>query len=473
MDLRTTLPLAGLLLLVGGCAESRPLRPARQGAPGPTAPRADAEAPAAALSAGKLPAKPTLGDYLAHAALHDPGLKAAFHRWRAASQRAPQVRSLPDPTFTYRYFIEEVETRVGAQRQGIALAQRLPWFGKLPLRGSAAADAADAEQQRYEARKLRLFYGVKEAYYEYYYLWRSLATVRENIRLLQNIEQIALTRYKAAAAGSPDVIRLQVEMGKLDDQRRTLEDLRGPISAKLNAAMNRPVGDELPWPQAIEDRDVTISDRQLLDSLERTSPELKALAHEVSRSRRGIELARKDYFPDVTVGVDYIQTAPSTNGRHPADDGKDPVVAMVSVNLPIWREKLAAGLREARHRYHAAVLRKRRKTNSLGVELKLVLFGYRDAERKAKLFRDTLLPKAGQSLKTTQVAFQTGKASFNDVIDAQRILLEFQLARERALSNKAQRLAELEMLTGREIPRAGAAPPAKGGEKPTTTDKEK
>ena len=76
-----------------------------------------------------------LPDLLAYAALNNPGLEAAFHRWKAALERVPQAKSLPDPRFTYRYFIEEVETRVGAQRQRFAIAQTFPWFGKLKLQG--------------------------------------------------------------------------------------------------------------------------------------------------------------------------------------------------------------------------------------------------------------------------------------------------------------------------------------------------
>ena len=416
-----------------------------------------------------LPEDPGLSDYLAAAALNNPGLRAAFYRWKAALDRAPQLRAMPDPRFTYRYFIEEVETRVGAQRQGVELGQTVPWFGKLGLRGDAAAEAANAERQRYEAAKLMLFYRVKDAYCEYYYLARAVDTIKENIQLLGHIESIARTRYKTAAASHPDVIRLQVELGKLDDRRRTLQELRGPLAAGLNAAMNLPVDTVLPWPEAVEDRGLAVTDDQLQAWLAESSPQLKALAHEIAQSRRQIELARKDYFPDVTVGLNYIQTAPSTHGRHPADDGKDPFVAMVSVNLPIWREKLDAGVREARHLYTAAIRRKQQQTNSLTAELKFVLYRYHDAERKIDLFRDTLLPKAKQGLKATQVAFQAGKASFTDLLDAQRVLLEFQLGHERARSSKAQRLAELEMLVGRKISRSGNEPAGKdvsiGGEK--------
>ena len=113
------------------------------------------------------PALPVLDEsagldrFLAYAALNNPGLEAAFNQWKAAVERVPQVRALPDPRFTYRYFIREVETRVGPQKQAFGLTQTFPWFGKLALRGDVAAEAARAAQQRYENEKLRLFYEVR------------------------------------------------------------------------------------------------------------------------------------------------------------------------------------------------------------------------------------------------------------------------------------------------------------------------
>jgi len=406
--------------------------------------------------AAAFPAKPTLADCLAWAALNNPRLKAAFDRWRAAAEQASQAGALPDPRFTYRYFIREVETRVGPQRQSFGLAQTFPWIGTLGLRSDAAAQAAQAELARVQALKLELFYRVKQAYGEYYYLRRALAVVGENVRLLAQIESVARTRYQAAAVGHPDVIRAQVEQGKLADRLRALADLRGPIVADLNAAMNRPLDAALPWPEALEDPQVSPADAALLRRLAASNPQLKALDHRIAHDRRRIELARKAYFPDVTVGVDYIDTAGATGPRGPGDNGKDPVVAMVSVNLPIWWGKLSAGVREARRRHLVAVHERAEAANALGARLKLAAYRFRDAARRVRLYRDTLLPKASQSLKAASAAFRTGKASLTDLIDAERVRLEFQLARERALADKVQRLAELEMLVGGELAGAGS-----------------
>ena len=145
-----------------------------------------------------LPELPQLADYLAYAAFHNPGLRAAFEQWKAVLWKIPQVQSLPDPRFTYTYFVEQVETRVGPQRQKFALAQTFPWLSKLELRGDEAAREAEAKRALYEAAKWKLYERVKKAYFEYAYLRQAVAVTEENIRLLKHPE----TKHRKSAAPS-------------------------------------------------------------------------------------------------------------------------------------------------------------------------------------------------------------------------------------------------------------------------------
>jgi len=413
-----------------------------------------------AASAAEAPRLPELtenaglSDYLAYAALNNPGLQAAFDRWKAALEQVPQVKALPDPRFNYRYFIEEVETRVGPQQQGYGISQLFPWFGKLELRGDVALHAAHAARRRYEATKLKLFFEVKDAYYEYYYLGKSLAITEENVKLIEHLESVARSRYKAAAGSHPDIIRAQVEAGKLEDRRRTLLDFRQPLLARLNAALNRPVEIDIPWPGRIELEDVNITDPEMLAKMAKENPELQALDFEITSSRSGVDLAKKNYWPDFSLGLDVIDTDDSPVGN-PRDSGEDPVIATISINLPLWTEKYDAGVREALARYHAAMRDRKEKENTLGSQLKMALYRFRDAQRKIDLYRNALVPKARESLRATEASFRAGAGSFTDLIDAQRILLEFSLAYERALADYGQSLAKLEMLVGQEIPREG------------------
>jgi outer membrane protein TolC len=392
----------------------------------------------------------TLADYLKYAALNNPGLEAAFNRWKAGLERVTQVTSLPDPRFNYAYYIDEVETRVGPQQHKFGISQTFPWFGKLKLKSNAALEAANAEKEQYEKTKLHLFYRVKSAYYEYYYLGRAVAITEEHIKLLINLETVARTRFKTGQASHTAVIQAQVELGKLDDRLRTLESLRVPIVAKLNAALNRPSDDSLPWPQTIPYDNPAFTDREVFECLAEGNPDLKRLDFLAEKEQFAIKLARKNYYPDITIGLDYVDTDEALM-PHTPDSGKDPVIAKASVNVPIWYRKYRAAEKEARLR-HAAVQEQRVDTeNQLEADLKLALYHFRDAERKIDLYRDTLIPKADQSLKVAQQAFQGGKVSFISMIDAERLLLEFQLAYERAMADRARRVAEIETLVNKDL----------------------
>jgi cobalt-zinc-cadmium efflux system outer membrane protein len=392
----------------------------------------------------------TLQDYLAYAAMHNPNLEAAFNQWKAALQRVPQVRALPDPKFQYKYFIEEVETRVGPQKQSFGLMQAFPWFGTLKLAGDVAGQAALAAQQRYEATRQKLFYEVKDAYYEYAYLAKAIEITRENVTLVKHLESVALSRYQASAGGHPAVIRAQVEWGKLDDRQRTLEDLRNPLTARLNAALNRPAGAPLPWPGPVRFDPVEVDENTLMTSLAASNPALKAMGFEVIKNERTVRLARKNTRPDFALGLSAIDTGNAVYGT-PPDSGNDPVVASLSMTIPLWQGKNKASVREAKLRHLVSQKDKKNTLNALSAQLQMAIYQLQDARRKISLYGDTLLPKANESLKVTESAFRGGSGSFTDLIDAQRVLLEFALAKERALAHYAQNQARIEVLVGRPI----------------------
>jgi outer membrane protein TolC len=392
----------------------------------------------------------TLQDYLAYAALHNPGLEAAFNQWKAALERVPQVRALPDPKFEYRYFIEEVETRVGPQKQSFAMMQTFPWFGTLDLAADVAGQGALAAQQRYEAAKQKIFFEVKDAFYEYAYLAQAIRITKENISLVKHLESVALSRYQTSAGSHPAVIRAQVEWGKLDDRQRTLEALQGPLTARLNAALNRPIQAPLPWPGPITIDPVDVNETDLVAALAASNPQLKALGFEVTKSQRNVGLARNHTRPDFALGLSAIDTGNAVYGA-PPDSGKDPVVASFSLTIPLWQGKNKASVREARLRHLVAQQDRKHAVNTLSAELRMAVYKLQDAQRKINLYGDTLLPKANESLKVTESAFRAGSGSFTDLIDAQRVLLEFSLAKERALADYAQSLARVEWLVGRPV----------------------
>jgi outer membrane protein TolC len=399
----------------------------------------------------------TLGDYLVYAALNNPGLEAAFNDWKAALEGISQVRALPDPRFTYVYYVEAVETRVGPQEQAFALVQTFPWLGKLQRRGDIAYEASEAAREKYEAAKLRLFYNVKHAYYEYYYLERSIDVTEDNLRLVSNLEAVARGKYEAGSIPYSAVVKAQVELGKLEDHLITLEDLRGPVRAKVNVTLGRAPEAYLAEPGPVIVEETEFSDEDILTLLRERNPELLALGYLTAREEAAMSLARHSYVPDITLGAQVIQTGEALD-PYMTDSGKDAVMATLSLNVPIWFGKYRAARKEAEARHRASAKRLEDRANQLASDLKMALFQFRSAGRRIDLYGHSLVPKAEQSVAASQRAFSADQVDFFDLIEAQRTLLEFQLAYERALADRAQRLAEIEMLVGQELerPESGA-----------------
>ncbi len=394
----------------------------------------------------------SLETYLAYAALNNPQLKAAFNNWKAALAQVPQARALPDPRFNYSYYIREVETRVGPQRQAFGISQQFPWFGKLQLKGDVALESANAARQRYEAAKLQLFYQVKSAYYEYCYLDRAILVVNENIQLIKSLEAVILAKYRAGTTPYSDLVQVQVEIDKLQDQQKSLTDLIRPVKARLNAVMNRPLNMPLSPAVKLAADSVNISDERLSEFLKDNNPALKESDFLAEREKDAIGLAKKSYYPDIMLGVDYIDTGEALSPATP-ESGKDPLIARLSLNLPIWFGKNRASVKQAEARYLSAIQRRQNKENQLLLNLETTLYQFREAQRKIRLYQDILLPRAREALNVAQSAFRVDNIGYLDLINAQRTLLEFELTLERSLANHAQRLAEIEMLVGRELPK--------------------
>jgi outer membrane protein, heavy metal efflux system len=414
------------------------------------APRGVAESAAREKARSDLPplsSESDLEDYLRFAALNNPGLEARFQEWRVAVEQVPQSGSLPDPRFTYGHYFGEVETRVGPMQHQFSLSQSLPWPGKLRDREDAAAHRANAAYARFEAARLGLFYQVEAAHNRLYYLKRNIDITTDMIELLKQFERVAQTRYQVGRTGHPDLLKIQVELGLAEDRLRELVSRRAPYAAELNASLNRDASSDIAWPTAVSARVIAVSEVTIRAAMRERNPELQALDQELESKRIGVQIAREESLPDLIVGLAYTVIG-ERGGLDLDKNGDDAILATFSLNLPLWRENYNAVERGAMAERLAAASRKADSLNTLTAQLQQSLFDHQDADRRATLYRDTLVPKAEESLEAALSSYTQDQADFLDLIEAQRTLLEFKLTLERTLVERATSYAHVEQLVG-------------------------
>jgi outer membrane protein, heavy metal efflux system len=384
--------------------------------------------------------------YVSEALARNPGIKAATAAVAAAGERIPQATSLPDPRLGVSQFLEPVETRVGPQQRALSLSQSVPWFGTLSLRGEIERKRVDASRAERDDTILRVVSAVRTAYFEIAYLDEVIDITHRHIDLLADWEEVARARYETGVGSYADVIKSQVELGLLGNRLAELTDRRHPLWANLNALRDRSPGTTVtahlpPTFTPFELDREALARRVLADN-----PGLRVWDHKHEQHVEAERLARKSGYPSFTLGLTYIQTGAARQAGV-LDSGTDAMSASLAVNLPLWRGKYRSAVQEAAQRRSVASATRQDIGNTLVADLETAVFAYTDAARKHALYTSTLLPKARQSLSATRAAYETGESRFLDLVDAERVLLEFELALSRAHVDALIHQAEIDRLT--------------------------
>lgn len=390
-------------------------------------------------------------DFVRYALYHSPKVEAAYQRWAAAAERLPQVRSLPDPRVNFGFFLDEVETRTGAQQARVGVSQSFPWPGLLSDREDAAAMAARAAWREFEAARLEITKRVVESLHEVAYLDAAIRITGENLELLSSFEEIVRARYRVGSGSHPELIRVQVELGQLEDRLAQLRAMRPTYVADLNAALNRPTDAPVAEFAELPGRVASVDGPALAEIARRSNPVLLALDERIEEQRINSEVARKQGLPDFTVGLDYFVTDEAIDSSI-AESGDDPILLSFGIAVPLWRDKYDAGIREALASRLAVSHERADEANQIAASIQRAWFEHTDADRRVRLFETTLIPKAEESLRASLAGFRTGDTSFLDLLDTERTLLEFAVSAERARADRGQALARLNTLVGEPVP---------------------
>ncbi len=385
-----------------------------------------------------------LNQYLETGLTNSASLKSAYESYYALLQRNTQVRTLPDPTISYGNFIRSVETRVGSQKNKFGLSQSVPWFGTLSLRGEIADLEANAEFNRFISLKNQLVFQITSNYAELTYINSATEIVKSIKQLVETWEEVLQERFRTGTSLHSDIVRVQLELGKLEDKLLELEDLKNPLTVSFNSLLNRDAFAEIQTTEAFLSSNKNIS--VTFDEILKNNSELMMMESAIKAKNSGISLAEKKFFPDFTFGVDYIGVGDS--GTSSGDGGKDAVIGLVSINVPLYWNKNEAAVIEAKARKKSFEELKKDREFQLRAELAKAKFNYRDSKRKIKLYKNTLIPKAEESIDASYTAYKTGNTGFLEVLEAEQRFLEFNITLKRSLADRIIAATKLEQLAG-------------------------
>ena len=387
----------------------------------------------------------TLEEYFKLAAENNPGLLSQYKEFEAVLQKVPQVSTLPDPSLSFGYFVSPVETRVGPQKARFSLTQMFPWFGTLKAQGDAAALMAEAKYQSFLDAKNKLYYEVSAAYFPLYELQEWMKIEERNIEILESYKTISNSKFKNGVGTLVDVLRVDIFLKESQTNLEILKKKERPLLTTFNKLLNRGEFEPVSISETLEidmlsfdnGKDSLLVDHPLLNSLE-----LKVKAVEASE-----RAAIKQGFPKIGLGLDYVMVDKRTDMVVP-DNGKDVLMPMVTLSLPIFRKKYKAAVKEAQLMQESYSLQKTEMTNSLLSNYEMAFFDIEQQTELVSLF-DEQITESEQALNLLFTSYGNSGKDFEEVLRMQQQLLKYDKLKITALKQYKISLAKLNYITAK------------------------
>jgi cobalt-zinc-cadmium efflux system outer membrane protein len=288
----------------------------------------------------------TIEEFVQLGLTRNPRIREAKHQIEAARQRVPQVISLPDPVLSTTTFLAPVETAAGQQAFALSVSQKFTNRQRRATRAAIVGTEIAAAKAHLLSVELETAERIRSACWQLVFIRESIEITRDDADSLMKIARLIEQQYEVKrAVTQQDILNVQVEQSKVDNRLTELLQKERTYQARLSRLLH--IDPRLP---------ITILDQlqssrselnldQLIAQAVQTRPDLQAQLAVIQRDCKKTKLARLENKPDFTVGVNWIAT--SSNGISPVTTGDDALSLGVGFNLPVYKNRIRAGICEA------------------------------------------------------------------------------------------------------------------------------
>ena len=353
---------------------------------------------------------------------NNPEIQIFELKHQIAKEKVNEVNTLPNTQIGVGYFVSEPETRTGAQRFKVSAKQMLPSFGSITARENYKNSLADAVYEDIAIAKRKLVASISQSYYNLFALKEKQMVLDENIALLETYETLALTSVEVGKASAVDVLRLQMRQNELEQLKQVLEQDYLAEKTLLNKLLNREKNRTISI-----DNELTMPSENSLINSENLAlhPELLKYNKLYESVEKSELLNQKESNLMVGFGLDYIAVSERPNMNF-SDNGKDIIMPMVSVSIPIFSTKYKSKSKQNELLLKKLNFQKQYNLNRLETMLDKAV----KKSNSARISYNTQAKNLKQAKDAETIlvkSYETGMIDFNDVLDIQELQLKFQI----------------------------------------------
>jgi len=376
----------------------------------------------------------TLDEAVKLARKNNPEIRAARSKSQAAKNKISSISTWPDPELLLTYEqVPQTGSLSQAQMKMYGLAQKIPFPGTMLTRRQQGEALAGVWQEKYRASELAVVAKVKQAYYELFYLEKTIGLTKDNRDLLQGLAKTVETKYSVAKASQRDALLARVEYLTLENNLITLRQQRSVALTNLNFLLSRQPQTEVHLPP-----ELTVFQTEPELAIE-NSPQLKMAQAKILAQQKVQGLARLEALPDFKV---------SLMQRELATTGLDGWNVNFAATVPLWFWSKTSKNSEANELLAAAQSNYEEAVNQVRFQAQKSYVELAAAKRSFELLESEIVPQAKQTFKAAQIAYQADQIDFDALIKSQTMYLHSQLSYYKALTDWGKSLAKLEEILG-------------------------
>ena len=400
---------------------------------------------------GKDNKEDSLAVYIAEAIRNNPALMSEYQAYQAQMVNAQGAGVLSDPQLSVGLFPQAMHHVNGKQLATITIMQMFPWFGTLKAGREQMEYKAQEAYQKFREKSLSTAFDVEKQWYSILATQEKVKAVKRKRALLNDIKKVAIYLYKNYTAGRDtkmsDQLRLDAEEERLKEQTESLETQLTLQKQQFNITMHRQPNAALSLPDSIPLRQMPTFN---WTEIERNNPKLAQYSAMQKAFKSQEEQARAKGMPMIGVGLQYTLNGKVDMPMMPNMNGKDMVMPMVSVTIPIYRKKITSAIHSAQLMERSAAYNYQSQLDALQSTYLSIEQRADDIKRKLKLY-ESEVSLLNRTLELMQKEYATGAASLTDILQTTRESIDYDLLKAEANAQYNTITAEAIQLIARDV----------------------
>jgi len=390
----------------------------------------------------------SLHELVEEAKQKNPQIAASFHAWQASRNVSKQVSALPETQLSVQQF------SVGSPRPfagysnsdfayiGFGGSQDIPYPGKRQLRARVAEHEADSMEAQTDSIRRTVVGNLKMVYFRLAYIQQTLGVLQKSDELLNQVQQASEARYRVGQGNQQDVLKAQLQHTKILQEIAHHHQEEGLLEAQIKKLLSRPQESADIVAETLTVRSLPYAAAELLQRAREQNPDVRSKAASIQQQEAQMELAHKNFRPDFNVQYTY---------EHTGSQARDYYMATFGIRLPN-RARQRAELAEAQQNQERARQELDAESQRVQSEVQQQYIRAKTSEERLKIYSDGLVPQSEATFRSALSAYQSNRQDFESLLSGFLDVLNLDLEYRSELVEHESALAELERLTGVDVP---------------------